>query len=232
MDDEEKERLLSRVDLLESLSPAQISALSQTEPLMSLTENQILYGPRQFSQTLYLLLSGRMHLYKAAGGGGEQQTFEVLTAGMFFGVHVLTGRPSQLYAQALEPSWVALMSLSRFRRLAEGNVEVSLKMAQLLSQRVSLYQSRMADIALKEVPARLASLLLHLCEREGIVTSEGHYRLPTHYTHTQLSEMIGAKRVSVTRAFGVLKKKPAIEVRRRIVYIKDLKALKALAKEE
>ena len=232
MDDEEKERLLSRVDLLESLSPAQISALSQRVPLTSLTQNQILYGPRHVSQTLYLLLRGRMHLYKTAGGADGQQTFEVFTAGMFFGVHALTGRPSQLYAQALEPSWVALMSLSRFRELAEGNVEVSLKMAQLLSQRVSLYQSRMADIALKKGPARLASLLLHLCEREGIVTSEGHYRLPTHYTHTQLSEMIGVKRVTVTRAFGVLKKGQAIEARRRIVFVKDLKALKALAKEE
>jgi CRP-like cAMP-binding protein len=232
MDAKEKEHLLSRVDLFESCSPVELSWLSQRVPLISLSQNQTLYGPRHVGQTLYLLLRGRMHLYKAAGVGGGQQTFEVLTSGMFFGGHALSGRPSDAYAQALEPSSVALMSIRTFRELAKGNVEVSLKMAELLSQRVHLYESRMADIALKEVPARLATLLLHLCEREGVVTSEGHYRIATRYTHEQLSEMIGAKRVTVTRAFGALKKAQAMEVRQRTVYIKDLKALRALAEEE
>jgi CRP-like cAMP-binding protein len=197
---------------------------------MALTPSQTLYGPGHVGQTLYLLLVGRMRLYKAVGG--YQQTIEVLLPGMSFGDHAFTGLPSRAYAQALEPSWIALMSLNTFRELAESNLEVSLKMAELLSHRVRLYESRMADIALKEVPARLASLLLHLCEREGIIISEGLYQIPTRYTHQELSEMIGARRVAVTKAFGVLTTAQAIEVRQRIIYIKDLKALSRAAKVE
>jgi CRP-like cAMP-binding protein len=87
----------------------------------------------------------------------------------------------------------------------------------------------MTDIALKEVPARLANLLLDLIQREGVVTREGHYKIPAHYTYEQLATMIGAKRVAVTRAFATLKDAGALELRRRYIHIHDMEALEIAA---
>src|SRR4051794_25278253 len=101
-------------------------------------------------------------------------------------------------------------------------------MAELLAARLHHYGNQMADIALKEVAGRLASLILYLCESEGIVSSDG-YSIPTHYTHEQLGDMIGAKRVAVTRAFSRLQDEGIVELRRRIIYIRDIEALKANA---
>ena len=102
---------------------------------------------------------------------------------------------------------------------------MSLQIASLLGERLDHYAERMVDIGLKEVPARLASLLLRLCESEGVVTPEG-YRIPTRYTQEQLGYMIGAKRVAITRAFAQLRETGSVELRRRIIYISDLEALK------
>jgi CRP/FNR family transcriptional regulator len=78
------------------------------------------------------------------------------------------------------------------------------------------------------VPARLASLILRLADKEGVVTQES-VMVPTRYTHERLGTMIGAKRVAVTRAFNQLRQVGAVEVKRRHIHIKDTEALKRIA---
>ena len=89
----------------------------------------------------------------------------------------------------------------------------------------------MKDLASKEVSARLASLILVLLQSEGVVTREGHYRLDALYTHEHFATMIGARRVSVTRAFKRLQDIGCVQLLRRQVYVTDLATLSRLAVE-
>jgi hypothetical protein len=82
--------------------------------------------------------------------------------------------------------------------------------------------------ALKEVPARLANIILLLCEGEGVMTPQG-IKIPHHYTHERLGTMIGANREAVTRAFSKLQDEGAIELRRRIIHVRDIEALRRVA---
>ena len=86
----------------------------------------------------------------------------------------------------------------------------------------------MEDVTLKEVPARLASLILFLVESEG-VQIPGEIRVPTRYSHEHLGTMIGANREAVTRAFGRLQDEGALQIRRRLIYVDDLEALQRAA---
>ena len=61
---------------------------------------------------------------------------------------------------------------------------------------------------------------------------EGGYRLPTRYTHEQLSTMIGAKRVAVTRAFKHLREAGIVDTKQRRTYIRDMEALEHAAAKE
>jgi CRP/FNR family cyclic AMP-dependent transcriptional regulator len=54
-------------------------------------------------------------------------------------------------------------------------------------------------------------------------------RIPHHYTHERLGTMIGANREAVTRAFGRLQDEEVIELRRRLIYVKDIEALRRAA---
>jgi CRP/FNR family transcriptional regulator, cyclic AMP receptor protein len=74
----------------------------------------------------------------------------------------------------------------------------------------------------------LASIILLLIESEGQRTSTG-YRIPAHYTHQRLGTMVGANREAVTRAFGVLQDEGVVELRRRLIYVRDLQALKQVS---
>ncbi len=174
-----------------------------------------------------MLLAGRIRLYGMAGG--QELTFDIIQAGTVFGVASLMERTQDEYALALEPSQVGLLDLNDFWHLVRQNLEVIARVVKLLGNRLRLSRNRMTDIALKEVPARLASLILDLVQSEGVVTREGHYKIPAHYTHEQLATMIGAKRVAVTRAFGKLQDAGCVWLWRRQIYVVDLATLRQLA---
>ncbi len=159
----------------------------------------------------------------------KELTFDIIRAGSMFGEASLTERAQNEYAQALEPSRVGLLELNTFWQLVRENSEFNTRVIKVLSERSRATRGRMTDIALKEVSARLAALILDLVQDEGVVTREGHYLVFTRYTHEQLGSMIGVKRVAVTRAFGALQDNGCVQLRRRQIYVVDLMALKGLA---
>ena len=57
--------------------------------------------------------------------------------------------------------------------------EVGLKIIQIFSERLRRYETRLEDVTLKDVHARLADIIVILVESEGVRSGTG-YRIPTH----------------------------------------------------
>ena len=162
--------------------------------------------------------------------GGEEITLSVVEGGSVFGEMVLTGQSLEgVYVRALAPSTIVSLRREDLEGLIMKKPEVGLRLVRELAERLHDSEVRYADILGKDVPARLATLILTLVESEGVVSSES-YRIPTRYTHEQLGTMIGCKRVAVTRAFSRLKEARAVELKGRHIVVKDLGYLEGLAK--
>lgn len=108
---------------------------------------------------------------------------------------------------------------------------MGLRITHLLSERLRRYETRLEDITLKGITARLASLIVLLSESEGVVAGQNRLRIPTHYTHQRLGTMIGTNREAVTRAFASLQDEGIVELRRRLIYVTDAEALRRVAEE-
>jgi CRP/FNR family cyclic AMP-dependent transcriptional regulator len=226
----EKIQLLSMVDILEPLSQEQIEEVLQRVPDAHFEQGQILYAPENRSEALFLLKRGRVRIYKLDQEGREF-TLDVVEASTIFGEMALTAqRLWGAYAEAMEPTDVCILKSEDVESLVRDHPDVGLKMIRVLSERLRLCENRLEDIGLKSVPARLASLILQLAESEGIMTSEGP-KIPTHYTHWQLAAMVGASRVSVTKAFAQLQDVAAVELKRRRIHIRDVAALERTAQK-
>lgn len=225
----ERIRLLSIVDVFEPLSTEEIQRLDERLPDAHLETGDIFYSPDEPSEKVFILRRGKVRIYKVADDGREL-TLAVVEDGTMFGEMTLTAQRLQgAYAQAMEPSEVSIMLRKDLERLILEKPQVGLQIACLLSERLRRYEIRLEDITLKDIPTRLASMILLLAEAEGVVTPEGYVRIPTHYTHQQLGSMIGTSREAVSRAFGVLQEETIVELRRRIIYVKSLGALKRRA---
>ncbi len=227
---EEKLRLLSMVDILEPLSREEIKELSRRIPDTHFQRGQILYTPKERSEALFMLKKGRVRIYRV-GPDGREFTLTVVGAGTVFGEMPLTAqRLENAYAEAMEPAVVCKMRRVDLERLVLDKPQVGLKVMSVLGERLSLAEDRMEDIALKEVPARLANFILQLVESEGVMTAEGP-KIPTRYTHRQLATMIGSKRETVTKAFTLLRQAGIVELKRRRIHVKDVGALRKVANQ-
>lgn len=225
---EEKVRLLSMMEVLESLSQEELKELSQRIPDTHVEKGRIFYTPEEESEKLFMLKQGRVRLYTVAPDGREL-TLSIVDAGQVFGEMSLTSqRLRGAYAEAMEPVVVCAMNRGQLEELVRDKPEVGIKLISILSERLSFYEARMEDIGLKEVPARLASLILRLIDSEGVMTRTG-IKIPNRYTHEQLAAMIGSKRETVTRAFGQLQELGAIELKRRKIHIQDMETLERTA---
>jgi CRP-like cAMP-binding protein len=225
---EERIRLLSLVDIFEPLTEREIEDLNGQLPDRRVGMGEVFYGPEDRSERLFILQSGRVRIYRAAPDGREF-TLAVVEAGTVFGEMALTGqRLEGAYAQATEPSQVSTMGRADLERLIRGKPEVGLLIMQLLSERLRRYETRLEDATMKDVRARLAGIIVLLVESEGVRSGVG-YRIPAHYTHERLGTMIGANRVAVTRAFGLLQDEGVVELRRRLIHVPDLDALRRSA---
>jgi len=227
---QEQVRLLRLIDIFEPLSQEEIERINWQHLNTRLGPGEVFFTPMDLCETLFVLQSGRVRLYRATPSGREF-TLAVLEAGTVFGEMALTGqRLRSSYAQALEESEISAMCRADVERLILEKPQVGLQLVHLLSERLSAYETRMESLGLKEVPARLAGLILELIETQGVRDREG-YRIPTRYTHQQLGTMIGANREAVTRAFARLRETGTVEVRRRYIHVKEIEALKRTAED-
>jgi CRP/FNR family cyclic AMP-dependent transcriptional regulator len=225
---QEQIRLLSMVDIFGPLSPEEMEDLAKRTPDTFLEQGDVLYTPQHGTERLFILKKGRVQVYEV-DRGGKEITLSVVEDGNVFGEMALTGQSLEgVYMRALAPSTVVSLMREHLEELIMKKPEVGLRLVRELAERLHASEARYSDVVGKDVPARLATLILTLIESEGVVSSES-YRIPTRYTHEQLASMIGCKRVAVSRAFSRLKEVGAVELKERHIVVKELGALKGLA---
>ena len=223
---EELAELLSWVEFLEPLSEEEQGWLARRLSCSNLEAGEtFLVNPEEHAERMVPVLKGQLQVYESDPSGREL-TLAVLEGGASVGATGLVPRaPRELCVRALEPALLCYLEQGDLERLIRSNPEVGLGLARLLAGKLVWMEARWADLAAKEVPARLASMLLLLLEGQGVVTPEG-YRIPTRYTHLQIASKIGASRESTTRAFGWLQEEGGVQLRDRYIYVTDIEALK------
>jgi CRP/FNR family transcriptional regulator len=216
------------VDVLEGLTPEEV------EHLVLLTASVHLEAGETFAldedrRALLLLARGRVRVHEP-DATGPGLTISMVEDPTIVAQTGFAARPWRaVVVEALEPSVVRVLEWETFKDLVHRNPEVGVKTIRLLSERLAVYEGRLADLIRKEVVARLAGLILSLSEPEGVLMSDGSRKIPTRYTHQQLASMVGSNREAVTRALGKLRKAGAVEIRDRHIYVTDVDALNRLA---
>jgi len=221
----ERIKLLSLVDIFEPLSEVELEHLNGQLPDRRLETGEIFYGPRDPSERLFILQKGKVRTFRSTPDGREF-TLAVVESGTVFGEMALMGQQLEgAYAQAMEPSQVSTMAKEDLEQLVLEKPAVGLRIMRVLSERLRRQETRLEDVTMKDVHARLAGIIVLLVESEGVRTGTG-YRISAHYTHEKLGTMIGANRVAVTRAFGLLQDEGVVELRRRLIHVSDIEALR------
>lgn len=218
----------ARTRFLSALSAKQRLKLSLNSPQRSLRRGAYLYMSGDESEQLYVLQSGRIKLSRIQESGREV-TLAILEHGEIFGLEWLQGHElRESYAQAMEDSRVIAVSREQVQNLLRERPELGLILLRILSEKLRDTQSIVERLLLKDVKARLASLLLDLARRSGIPEENG-IRLGTRITHQDLANLIGSTRETTTAMLNQFKRSRLIDVRRRQITIAAWDGLQKLA---
>ena len=224
-------KLFSLVDVLEPLSGEELAGLAERCPAFSVRSGKDFYDPEIHDSWLFLILEGRVRVYLTTPTGKEV-TLDLIGGGTVLWVRRFEAlQADAAQVRAVEPSVLAFMGREGLDRFILKKPEVGLRMMDLLAERLGQSNERLAELAHKEVISRLAGQILRLIQDEGVVDRRGGYRLPSAYTHEELGAMVGAGRVAVTRALGELQDEGAVELRQRIIYVRDREALQRIAEQ-
>jgi CRP/FNR family transcriptional regulator, cyclic AMP receptor protein len=225
---EEERWPLAKVDILEPLSPEEIERLALLPASVHLGAGDA-FALEEGRCALLLLTSGRVRVHEpnTAGPGLTLSIVENPTVVAQTGFAAWPRRV--VLVEALEPSVLRVLEGEAFDDLVCRNPEVGVKTIRVLGERLSTCEGRLSDMVRKEVPARLASLILGLSEHQGVVSANGSRMIPTRYTHNQLASMVGSNRVALTKALGRPRRAGDVEVKDRRIHVVDVDVLTRIA---
>ena len=215
---QQKREDLLTMDIFRDLEPADIAAFEHQTKMRLFRKDQILYAPGDRADTLFLLKSGSVRLYRLTPSG-KRLDLAVIEPGMFFGEMSLLGESRcYTFAEVAEESLIFVMSNTDIDRLMRERPQVALRMIEALSQRLAQYGTRLEEIAYGSVPARIAAVLLRL--------SQGQNGEAMPISHQELGDMIGAYRESVTRALNEFQRAGMVELSRGQITVLDAMGLR------
>lgn len=180
---------------------------------------------------LSFIVHGHVRLFRS-GPDGREQVLRVVGPGRSFNdAAVFDGGPNPESAAALGPATVGLVPGATIRALLDRHPEVARAAVQVLAARQRALGHVVEDLALRDVTARVAGLLLGCAGgHEHIV--EGAPEACARITHEEIATMIGSVREVVQRALKALERAGAIKLERARIRILDADALARLSEAD
>lgn len=154
---------------------------------------------------LYLVLDGRVRIYRTAPDGREQ-TLAVEGPGRPVAeLPLFDGGPYPASAATVVPSRLAFLPRAEFEHAFRTEPDVASAVVRALGSRLRHLVQLVETVAFRDVAARLAMHLADFAESAGS-TDGSSVTIDLDRTQEQLATEIGTARESVSRAFKQLRK--------------------------
>jgi len=174
----------------------------------------------------HIICKGKVKLVKRALSG-KRQLLKFFGPGEIIGKADLFNRESySVYARTLEESLLAFIDKGSFLNSIREHPLTFLEIVKELSEEITALRERLIATSYGSVRERLVYILLSLEERHGYDKESGS--LIVDLTQSELAQLAGVARETVSRQLGKLKNKGLISFEDRRIVILDLKRLQAL----
>ena len=208
--------VLKAVPLFASFPEDQLRMLTSVVTRRSLPRSTTVMASGDPTDSLYLVLSGRLKVMMS-DSDGKEVILSILGAGEFFGeMGLIDDAPRSASVVSIEPCELLSIAKRDFKKCLAENFEMAQAVMRGLVRRLRDADRKIGSLALLDVYGRVARLLLDMAENvdgEKIVTK----RLPKQ----DIAKMIGASREMVSRVMKDLQMGGYIEVRGSNIVLRD-----------
>ena len=185
--------------------------------LRAYAKNVVVVSEGDLSDSLYVVLSGRVKAF-VSDESGREAVMNTIGVGDFFGELVLDGGPRAASIMTLEPCRLFVIPQADVERLLAGNPAFARELLRKLIGKVRSLTDRVADLALKDVYARLVRFI-----DENAASVAGRRVVPERLTQSDIAARIGGSREMVSRILKDLAAGGYVAIEsKQIVVLRDL----------
>lgn len=216
-------RVVARQPLFASLSEMECGGLVQRSLCRSMRRGEVLFREGDACRGLFLVVEGAVRTYRA-NADGQEQVIGVFEAGDSLGeVSLFDEGPYLASARASKDGRVLFLPFLQVQALYHTHPQVAHAVVRELGNQVRSLAALVDQLALQDVPTRVASAILRYAGDDQGAT----FRLPR--TQEQLAAELGTTREGVARALRNLRIKKVIGQRGPRIQILDPDQLQCLA---
>ncbi|HEX7954293.1 MAG TPA: cyclic nucleotide-binding domain-containing protein [Burkholderiales bacterium] len=176
-----------------SLPPHHVKALSEQGSVKAYPKNTIIVSEGERSDSLFIILSGRVKVF-LADEEGKEVLLSTQGPGEYFGEMILDEGPRSASVMTLEPSRFAVITTAQFKQFLADNPEAGVELVKSLIHRVRELTRAVGNLALLDVYGRVARLLLDLAAEQ-----DGRQVITAHLTQQDMASRVGCSREMISR---------------------------------
>lgn len=221
---QDQRQILRNIPLFAGLSGEDFDALQDICRQRSHERGELLFSDGEPAKGFYVVLSGKVKVYKLSAEGKERILHIVHAGGTFAEAAIFGSGLYPAYAEPLQKSSLLFLPKDDFLSLLTENSRIAINMIAGLSHFLRQFASQIEDLTFKDVPSRLAHYLLE-------VSAGRTEKVELPIAKSQLASNLGTVSETLSRTFRKLTDEGLISVDGKLFKILDSERLQELAEK-
>jgi CRP/FNR family cyclic AMP-dependent transcriptional regulator len=197
--------------LFDAMQSAELDEILKFASERRFRRGQTIFQRGDNGSALMAVLHGRVRI-SSVSSEGKEVTLNVINPGEIFGeIALLDGEPRSADATAIEDTTLLVVERRHFLPFLRRNEDLILRLLAVLCRRLRQTSMALEEIALFDLPVRLARVLLKLAVDYGRPATDGT-RIDLKLSQRDLSNLVAASRESVNKQLRVWREDSLVDL--------------------
>ncbi len=213
--------------LFEAMRPDELDEILRFSTERRITRGATIFQQGDAGTSMMAVLRGRVRV-SAVSGEGKEITLTTIGPGEVFGeLALLDGKPRSNDVSAVEDTLLLVVERKHFLPFLGRNEDLYLRMIGVLCEKLRRTSLALEELALFELPARLARLLLKLADDYGR-PGNGSIRIDLKVSQRDLANRVASSRETVNKQLRTWREDGVVDIDAGYIVIRRMEELKTL----
>ena len=225
---EDGRQLFAKCSLFRGLQDNERANLANRARIKDFAAGETIFLMGSAGNSMMAVLSGTVRI-SIPSPEGREIVLAILHSGEVFGeIALLDGKERTADAKAVTPCSLAILTRNDVLTFLERTPTSWPKLVEVLCERLRRTDQQIAEVALLQLPARLAKALLRIAADEPLPKGD-EFKRKVRLSQRELGNFVGATRESVNKCLAEWQRSGIIRIEDNVITIVHRAALESLA---
>lgn len=216
--------VLKKLSFFATFDDESLNKLSEIITEREYKKGRNIFIEGETAEAVYVVKSGKVKIYKTAQDGKEHIIHIMGDGEVFAESCIFDVCPYPASADAVENTVVYVISNRELESILEKHPKIAVQLVKVMSKRLRMVAMQIENLSLKDAYQKTAALIVQLFKVNNKEMKNGS-RIKLEVSRTDMANMVGLTRETLTRALFKLKSDGIIDVDGKDLIIIDKETL-------